>query len=63
MMSDRIYKIGAMLGVGEKDIRALKSNFCEPIKYTISTSNPVDNYKADGIKYGSISVKDFKWRS
>ena len=60
MNLSKIYEIGAMLGIEEKEIRDLTSNLDEPIKSSISTSNPIDVYKTPGIKYGSISIKDFK---
>lgn len=59
MNPSKIYEIGAMLGIEEKDIRDLTSTLYKPIKSEISTSNPIDSYKP-GLLYGSISIKDFK---
>ncbi|UCD14140.1 MAG: hypothetical protein JSW60_01620 [Thermoplasmatales archaeon] len=56
MIPNKIYEIAATLGLEYKDIRDLESD--KPDKLELSIS-PTDTYK-DGIKYGTVSLKDFQ---
>jgi len=61
MISDKIYEIGGMLGLQDRDIRDLvaKASISDgPDK--LETSSPTDTYKDDGIWYGTISINDFR---
>jgi len=61
MIPHKIYRMGAMLGLQNRDIRDLvaKASISDgPNK--LETSSPTDTYKDDGIWYGTISINDFK---
>ncbi|UCD13184.1 MAG: hypothetical protein JSW60_06390 [Thermoplasmatales archaeon] len=59
MIPNKIYKIGAMLGLENKDIRDLVTDISdEPDKLEVSPS-PIDTYK-EPCMYGTVSLKDFQ---
>ncbi len=60
MTSNKIFKLGAMLGLKPKDIRklVLDKTIKDKKKDIEVPSSPVDAY-IKGITYGTISIKDF----
>ncbi|UCD13777.1 MAG: hypothetical protein JSW60_09520 [Thermoplasmatales archaeon] len=56
MIPNKIYEIAAMLGLEYKDFKDLVSDKPNKLEFSIS---PTDTYK-DGIKYGTVSLKDFQ---
>ena len=58
MIPEKVYEIGAMLGLEYKDITDILSSRSTYDK-TDESYIPANIYK-DGIYYGTISIKDFK---
>ena len=58
MISEKVYEIGAMLGLECKDINDILSSRSTFYK-TDETCTPANIYK-DVIYYGTVSIKDFK---
>ncbi|UCD12947.1 MAG: hypothetical protein JSW60_05110 [Thermoplasmatales archaeon] len=60
MIPAKIFEIGAMFGLNDKDIKNLVANVDKTDIPKASATSPLDNYKGDGIFYGTISINDFR---
>ena len=62
MSSNRIYDIGAMIGLKYNEIQYLLSekSMSVMMKNPVKPCSPMDTYKNDGSWYGTISIKDFQ---
>ena len=58
MIPNKIFEIGSMLGLKQKDVQNLivKKQTTKP---TVKLSSPIEVYKSSGGDYGTISINDF----
>jgi len=61
MIPDKIFEIGAMLGLQREDIQNIVSDklITDAVDDLEAPSSPVDTYPK-GTDYGTVSIKDFQ---